>query len=77
MVDLSNHLGKWMIFSGLWLLVLGLIFLLGPKLRLGHLPGDIYIKKGNFTFFAPIGTCLLISLIISLILTLVFKIWSK
>ena len=57
---------KIFIFVGVFFIVLGLAFSL-PFLRFGHLPGDIIIKKQNFTLFIPIGTSLAISLIASLI----------
>ncbi|MGH7770014.1 MAG: DUF2905 domain-containing protein [Candidatus Binatia bacterium] len=51
--------------------MLGLLFSLGPKIPwLGRLPGDIYINRGNFTFYFPLTTCILLSLIITLVLYL-------
>lgn len=62
-------LGKTLIYLGLFLVVLGLIFSLGGKLPwLGHLPGDLYIQRGRFTFYFPLATSILISVIISLVL---------
>jgi hypothetical protein len=50
---------------------MGLIFIFGSKVPgLGRLPGDIFIKKENVTFFFPIVTCILISIIVTLILSL-------
>ncbi len=64
-----NHLGKVLILIGVFIAVLGFLILLGNKIPwLGKLPGDIYIKKENFTFYFPIVTSILISLILSLIL---------
>lgn len=69
-----NHIGKILIFVGLFVFVLGILFLLGEKIPwLGKLPGDIYIKKKNFTFYFPIATSILISLILSLIFYLFRK----
>jgi uncharacterized membrane protein len=63
-----NQLGKILIFIGLLIVVLGVLFLLGDKIPwFGKLPGDIYIKKKNFTFYFPIATSILISLLLSLI----------
>jgi hypothetical protein len=63
-----NNIGKFIIFLGLILIILGLIIQYLPKIKfLGKLPGDIYIKKGNFVFYFPITTSILISLIISLL----------
>ncbi len=69
-----QQFGKLMIFAGIFLLVLGALFFFGDKIPfIGKLPGDIYIKKKNFTFYFPIVTSILISLIISLILYLFRK----
>ena len=62
-------LGKILIAFGLLLVILGLLFSLGGKLPwLGHLPGDIYIQRERFTFYFPLTTCLLISVIITVVL---------
>jgi len=62
-------LGKTLIYLGILLIVVGLIFSLGGKIPwLGHLPGDIYIQRERFTFYFPLTTCLLISVIITLVL---------
>ncbi|MGE5304756.1 MAG: DUF2905 domain-containing protein [Alphaproteobacteria bacterium] len=66
-----NGLGKTLIYLGIFLVVVGLIFSLGGKLPwLGHLPGDIYIQRERFSFYFPLTTCLLISVIITLVLYL-------
>jgi uncharacterized protein HemY len=63
--------GKTLILFGVLLVVLGLLFSVGAKLPwLGRLPGDIYIQRQNFTFYFPLTTCLLLSLIITLVLYL-------
>ena len=62
-------LGKILIYFGVVLIVVGLIFSLSGKIPwLGHLPGDIYIQRERFTFYFPLTTCLLISVIITLVL---------
>ncbi len=68
---MGNDLGKALIISGLLLAGIGLFLTFGGKFNLlGRLPGDIRIERENFTFFFPLGTCLLISLLLSLILWL-------
>ncbi len=63
--------GKALIFFGILLVVLGFVFSVGVKIPwLGQLPGDIYIRRENFTFYFPLTTCLLISLILTLVLYL-------
>lgn len=67
-------LGKTLIILGLALAAVGVLLTLGGKLPwLGRLPGDIYIKKENFSFFFPLTTSILISIILSLILWLFRK----
>jgi hypothetical protein len=63
--------GKALIFFGILLVVLGFIFSVGVKVPwLGQLPGDITIRRENFSFYFPLTTCLLLSLIITLVLYL-------
>ncbi|HHT62725.1 MAG: DUF2905 domain-containing protein [Bacillota bacterium] len=64
-----QSLGRMLIGVGALLFLLGVILVgLGKFLHIGSLPGDIVYKKGNFTFYFPIVTCIIISIIISLIL---------
>jgi len=64
-------LGRFLIMAGVILVIVGAIFLLAPKLPwLGHLPGDISYKRGNFSFYFPLGTCILISIVLTLIMYL-------
>ena len=68
---MGNDLGKALIISGLLLVGIGLLLTFGVKFSfLGRLPGDIRIDRENFTFFFPLGTCLLISLLLSLLFRL-------
>ncbi|MZQ76148.1 MAG: DUF2905 family protein [Peptoclostridium sp.] len=63
-------LGKNLIIMGIVLIVIGIIFTLGSRLGIGRLPGDIFIKRGNMTFYFPIVTSIVISIILTLILNL-------
>ena len=66
-----SDLARILIVLGVLLVVVGLALLLVPKLPgLGKLPGDLVIKRENFTFYFPLGTCILISVILSLIIWL-------
>jgi len=70
---MSGFMGKLLIGMGIVLIIIGVIFLFGNKIPfLGKLPGDIYIRRGHFTFYFPLSTCLIISLILTLILTIFF-----
>jgi thiosulfate reductase cytochrome b subunit len=62
-------IGKLLIVFGLVLVGAGLLLLLSDKIPwLGRLPGDITVRRENFTFFFPVVTCIVISVILSLIL---------
>lgn len=63
-------MGRALIVMGLLLIVVGLMITYGPKLpfRIGRLPGDIYIQKDNSTFYFPITTCIVVSVILSLLM---------
>lgn len=74
MPDLGG-LGKLFIGFGVVMIVLGGIFLLlgnfaGKVPWIGRLPGDIYIQRGNWSFYFPLATSILLSIILTLILSL-------
>lgn len=72
-----TSIAKYLIYFGLILLIVGglLYFFskIGVGINLGKLPGDILIKKENFTFYFPLAT----SIIISIILTIALNMFSK
>lgn len=73
MPDLSGT-GKLLIIAGIFLAVIGgLITVFGKLFPLGRLPGDIFVQKGNFTFYFPVVSGILISLILTIILNLFFR----
>ena len=65
-------LGRMLIAFGLVLVVLGVVLTIGDKLplRLGRLPGDIYLRGKYGSFYFPVVTCLLLSVVFSLVLWL-------
>lgn len=69
-----SDLARMLIIIGVLLVVVGLALLLVPKIPwLGRLPGDLVIKRENFSFYFPLATCILISVILSLIFWLFRK----
>ena len=67
-------LGKLLILFGILIVGIGLLLLIGEKIPwIGRLPGDIIIKKKNFTFYFPLATSILISIILTLLLALFRK----
>lgn len=66
--------GKTLIVIGLLIAILGVVITLAGKLPwLGRLPGDFYIKRENFSFYFPLTTSIILSLILSFILWLLRK----
>ncbi|WP_096892617.1 DUF2905 domain-containing protein [Candidatus Scalindua japonica] len=66
--------GKILIIIGLLLAILGCIFLFGNKIPfIGKLPGDIAVEKKNFSFYFPVTTCIINSIVLSLILWIFSK----
>lgn len=60
---------RTLIYLGVLLVVIGVILSLAGRLPwLGNLPGDITVQRGRFTFYFPITTCIILSLLISLVL---------
>jgi len=69
-----SGLGKVLIVTGLVMAGLGILMILAPKVPwLGKLPGDILVKKENLRIYFPITTCI----IISLVLTILFYLFKR
>jgi len=64
-----HDLGKILIAFGLLIVLAGLVLLLVGRVPwIGRLPGDIHYQRGNFTFYFPLATSLLLSIVLMLIL---------
>jgi DUF2905 family protein len=61
-------MGRWLILFGIALVVLGIAWPWLAKLGLGRLPGDFYIQREGFSFYFPLTTSLIISILLSLLL---------
>ena len=69
-----SDLGKMLIVLGAVIAGIGVLFMVGDKIPwIGKLPGDILIKKEKFTVYFPIVTCI----ILSILLTIVFSLFRK
>ena len=67
-------LGKLLILLGVFIVLMGLLLMMGDKIPwVGKLPGDIVIKKEKFTFYFPLATSILISLLVTLFFALFRK----
>ena len=71
---MPHELGRILVLIGAVLLVVGLLVMFADRVPfLGKLPGDVVVRKKNFTLYVPIVT----SLLLSLVLTLVLALWSR
>ena len=69
-----EQMGKMIIVAGFVMVAVGSILLVSQKIPFfGKLPGDILIKKDNFTFYFPLATCVLISFVI----TIISMLWTR
>ena len=66
--NLSGGLGRILIIFGLLLVVIGALLIFAPKIPwIGRLPGDIVIRRENFTFYFPVATCIILSILLSIL----------
>lgn len=70
-MSVFSGMGKLLILAGIALVMIGLLISLAGNIPyIGKLPGDIHIEKKHMSFYLPIATCLLLSLIITVVLNL-------
>ncbi|SNS34093.1 Protein of unknown function [Anaerovirgula multivorans] len=65
--------GRLIIIIGLAVTIFGVMLLFGGKLGLGKLPGDLFFQKGNTTFYFPVVSSIILSLLLTAILNLFFR----
>jgi len=67
-----DNVGRMLLIMGIVLAVLGVILMLGPRLpfRIGRLPLDFHYQRDNFSFYFPLGTSIVLSLVLTLVLSL-------
>lgn len=71
-----SDIGRWLIGLGVVLVIAGLLFLvLGRLPWLGRLPGDIVIERPHLTVYIPLGTMLLVSLVLTVLVNLIARLW--
>jgi hypothetical protein len=75
MYDSVQYIGKLLIACGVVLALVGALLILSRNLGIpfpGKLPGDLVIHRKNFTFYFPITTCIILSILLSIILYVIF-----
>ena len=71
-----TDMGRLLMLAGAALFVVGLlVFVAGRIPGLGQLPGDITFRRGSFTLFAPLGTMIVVSLVLTLLLNVIARLW--
>ena len=71
-----DGIGRALVFVGVAVAALGIAFILAPKIPfLGRLPGDIVLKRGDATFYFPLATSILVSIAITVILNIAFRLF--
>lgn len=75
----ASTVGKWIILVGLGLAVLGALVWLAGRfgLSLGRLPGDINIQNGNFSFYFPCASSILVSVVLTILLNLALRLLRR
>ena len=59
---------RMLILAGLALVAVGVLWMVGEKLGLGRLPGDLVVKRKNFGFYFPLATSILVSIVLTVLL---------
>ncbi|SHE34351.1 DUF2905 domain-containing protein [Desulforamulus putei] len=69
-----ESMAKMLLFAGVFMAFIGgLLLLVGKIPGIGKLPGDIFVQKGNFTFYFPVVTSIVLSILLTLVLNLLFR----
>jgi low affinity Fe/Cu permease len=68
-----SEIGRVLVLFGIILIIGGIIVIIGSKFGLGKLPGDIFMRRDNWTFYFPIATSIILSIILTIILNLFFR----
>lgn len=73
-----EQMGRMLLILGGMIILLGLLLTFGSKIPLlGRLPGDIRFQRGNVSCYFPIVTCLLISLLLTVLLNIIARFWRR
>ena len=69
---MERELGRFLVVTGVMIVLIGLFLSAGGRLGLGRLPGDIAVSRGNLRIYIPLGTCI----VLSIGLTILFRLLS-
>lgn len=68
-----NQVGRFLIVAGVVIAALGVALMVGDRLGLGRLPGDLVFRRKNFAVYFPLATSLLVSVVLTLVLNLLLR----
>ena len=75
-----ENMGKMLVVMGLLVAIMGLLLIFVPKLKvpfLGKLPGDIRIEREGFSFYFPIVTCIVLSILLTIALNVISRLLGR
>jgi len=74
-----ENMGRFLMIGGVILFVVGGLVFLAAKMGLpfGRLPGDIRIERDGFSFYFPLGSSILISIVLTILLNIILRVWKK
>ena len=72
---MQSSIGNWLIILGIVMVLIGIVAKTGVLGWFGHLPGDLHIKREGFQFFFPLGSMIVVSIVLSVLLTLIRKLF--
>jgi hypothetical protein len=74
-----ENIGRFLMIGGIVLFVVGGLVFLAARFGLpfGRLPGDIRIERDGFSFYFPLGSSILISVVLTVILNIILRLWRK
>lgn len=71
-----NDMAKLLMFMGAGLFIVGMLFYFGARLPwFGNLPGDVVVKRDNFTLYAPIGTMIVVSILLTILINVIGRLF--
>ena len=68
-----GDVGKLLLIAGMAIALVGGLLIIGGRFGIGGLPGDVSVSRGSFTFVFPVVTCIVLSLILTIILSVFFR----
>jgi hypothetical protein len=74
-----DNIGRFLMIGGVVLFVIGVLVFLGAKVGLpfGRLPGDIRIERDGFSFYFPLGSSILISILLTILINVILRLFRK